>query len=366
MLYCVYLVKERDFVSNPSATEVLLLSNGMIAIFDSEADYALKLAEYFNVKSGLNYSVSVFTDYDSLTSYLNQNTVDVLLISENYSSYITNLHNVSNIFVLTEGNLDHVIQEYHSLYKYQPTDNILRDVMSCYASSTKGQQTSLTASPPAEIIGVYSPVKRCGKTSFSLAYGCLRGLTEHCLYINLEEYPGFSYYINENSVGDFSDLLYFYRQNPTNIDKKLISLCRNYHNISYIPPMQFSYDIKNMEEQDFTGLIHSIGILNDFQVIILDISDSIKNVPALLDICTAIYMPTTKDIQSKHKIDDFFQNIQAVSKENIRDKTTILTLPDVPEDLFLNDMQMVSTSDFIEKLMYSEFGAYIRGFIQSK
>lgn len=361
----MYLVNEIDFVSNNFAAEVFPLNNGMIAIFDSEADYALKLAEYFNLKSGLNYSVSVFTDYESLEDYLSKNSIDILLISENYSSYIEKLHKVSNIFILTEGNIQALAKERPSLYKYQSTEHILREVMSCYASSTSGTSGSITTSSPARVIGVYSPVKRCGKTCFSLAYGCIRSLSENCLYINLEEYPGFTYFTADDSVGDFSDLLYFYRQNPSNIDKKLISLCRNYHNLSYIPPMQFSYDIKNMEESDFTGLIKSIRVVNDFQTILLDISDSVKNVPSLLNLCDIIYMPTTQDIQSQYKIDDFFQSIQAVSTENIRDKTTILRLPHPPEDLFFTGNGSVPTSDFIEKLLYSEFGTYIRERIQN-
>ena len=64
------------------------MSNGTIAIYDSEADYALKLAEYFRLKNGLNYSVSVFTDYNSLKNYLSENDIDILLISEEFCMYI--------------------------------------------------------------------------------------------------------------------------------------------------------------------------------------------------------------------------------------------------------------------------------------
>ena len=42
------------------------MNNGIIAILDSDAEYALKLSEYFNLKSGLNYSVSVFTRIEQL------------------------------------------------------------------------------------------------------------------------------------------------------------------------------------------------------------------------------------------------------------------------------------------------------------
>lgn len=339
------------------------MSNGIIAIFDSEAEYALKLAEYFNLKSGLNYSVSVFTDYDSLKLYLSENTVDILLISEDFCQYAEDFKSISNVFILTESGAEIPLNNYASLYKYQPSDCILRDVMSCYAAaSPPGTKTVLTSSP-AKITGVYSPVKRCGKTSFSLAYGCILSLTGNCLYINLEEYPGFSFFIDEHPIGDLSDLLYFYRQNPANIQKKLTSLAHTYHNLNYIPPMQFSYDIKNLEGEDLTQFILTIAETCGFDNIILDISDSVKDISGLLSICSQIYMPTTNDAISVAKIDDFFRNISTTSNTSIKDKTEIITLPYADATVFSDHHSSKHSSDFMEKLLFSEFGTYVRNLI---
>lgn len=335
------------------------MQNGTIAIFDSEADYALKLSEYFNRKSGLNYSVSVFTDYDSFMGYFTNHFIDILLISEEFCSYLDHFRDIQNIFILTEGNMDSLFSEYDSLYKYQPTENILRDVMSCYASSAPVSCKVSAALSPADIIGVYSPVKRCGKTSFALSYGCIRSLSEDCLYLNLEEYSGFSYFTEEPFVGDLSDLLYFYRQNPANIDKKLVALSHTYHNLKYIPAMNFSYDIKNMETTDLTALISSISELGNYKAIILDISDSLKDVIGLLKICTKIYMPTTTDGISTNKIDEFFKSTGDICEEDLKKKAEILTLPYID----IHDFKESSTgtsSDFMEKLLFSPMGLLIK------
>ncbi|MDQ9824849.1 hypothetical protein RFZ44_16190, partial [Acinetobacter sp. 163] len=42
-----------------------------------------------------------------------------------------------------------------------------------------------------EILGVYSPVGRCLKTSFALALGQILARERAVLYLNLEEYSGF-------------------------------------------------------------------------------------------------------------------------------------------------------------------------------
>lgn len=339
------------------------MSNGTIAIFDSDADYALKLAEYFNQKSGLNYSVSVFTDYDSLTLYLSENLIDILLISEEFCRYAEDMKNITNIFILTEGNVDAALQNYASLYKYQPTDCILRDVMSCYAAVSPSENELISTVSSAIITGVYSPVKRCGKTSFALAFGCILSMTENCLYINLEEYSGFSYFVQDTPLGDLSDLLYFYRQNPANIDKKLASLSRNYHNLTYIPPMQFSYDIKNMESSDLIGFIKAVSKSCQFEHIVLDLSDSLKDVPGILAICDKIYMPVTDEEISRTKTDEFFRSISAIYHSSVKDKTEILTLPYADAKIFSDNAIGNPSSDFMEKLLFSEFGIYVRNLI---
>jgi len=342
------------------------LTNSTIAIFDSEADYALKLAEYFRLKSGLNYSVPVFTDYNSLKNYLSENYIDILLISEEFCLHIEELKNIPNIFILTEGTIDAALNQYTSFYKYQPADTILRDVMSCYALYSPQKNITVSTAAPAKITGIYSPVKRCGKTCFALAYGCIVSMKESSLYINLEEYSGFSFFVDGTSVGDLSDLLYFYRQNSSNIDKKLAALSRGYHNLSYIPPMQFSYDIKNMESCDLNHFIQAISETEQYQNIILDISDSLKDVPALLSICSKIFMPTTKDAISQLKIDEFFKSISALYNSSIKDKTEVLALPYADPCIFSDTIiGQTPSSDFMEKLLFSEFGAYIRELTQT-
>ncbi len=342
------------------------MGNGIIAILDSDADYARKLADYFNQKSGLNYSVSLFTEFETLDTFLSTHFIEVLLISEEYRSHIPNIRNVVNMFVLTEGNLDSILKQYHSLYKYQSSDCILRDVMSCYASSSSSTTIMNTFVLTAKVIGIYSPVKRCGKTTFSIAYGCMAALTEPSLYINLEEYPGFSYFIQDHALGDLSDLLYFFRQNPGNLDKKLLALSHTFHNLTYIPPMQFSYDIKNMEAGDLKHFIEAISQTNYYKNIILDLSDSIKDIPELLKVCDIIYMPTTDDEISQRKLQDFMDSLTSLNLKHIQDKIKVIKLPMVDKHLFSKESQDAPNQNFMEKLLFSELGIFIKPLLEQQ
>ena len=61
----------------------------------------------------------------------------------------------------------------------------------------------------AKVLGVYSPVGRCLKTSFALTMGKLLAQEERVLYLNLEEFSGLSVLMKEEYKSDLSDLLYF-------------------------------------------------------------------------------------------------------------------------------------------------------------
>ena len=129
--------------------------------------------------------------------------------------------------------------------------------------------------------------------------------------------------------------------------------------------MQFSYDIKNMESSDLNNFIQAIAETEHFQNIILDISDSIKDVPGMLAICDKIFMPTTKDPISQLKIDDFFKGVSALCTSSVKDKTEILALPYADPQLFSDSNINGTSSDFMEKLLFSEFGIYIQNLIKS-
>mgnify|MGYP006877199938 CR=1 FL=1 len=64
----------------------------------------------------------------------------------------------------------------------------------------------------ALVVGIYSPVNRCFKSSLALTIGQVMAKKESVLYLNLEEYSGFTRLINSEYKADLSDVLYLYRQ----------------------------------------------------------------------------------------------------------------------------------------------------------
>ncbi len=334
------------------------MSNGLISIMDFDEHYAVLLADYFRKKSGLGYDIKVFSDIDALILFSQTNFSDILIISEEFISRTDSLINIGSFFILFENSIlsedttYNCSLEYESLYKYQSSENIIRDVMAGYANIPKKRIRTNFLHSSSNIISVYSPIKRCGKTSFSLTLGCLLARNESVLYINFEEYSGFSFFSSREHLGDLSDLLYFYKQNVDNLDKKLLSLSHTLHQLNYIPPMRFSLDLRQIDSKEWVQFINDIVSLGRYSTIILDISDCIKDITGLLDISNIIYMPIVNDYISEKKVADFYGAMKILNQTNTIEKITELTLPEQTFDAL--------NVNYMEQLLFGGMGHYVQ------
>ena len=111
--------------------------------------------------------------------------------------------------ILSEGEALGGEGELPGVYKYQSADAIIREVMACYCTRTAEPASSQVGSKSI-LIGVYSPINRCLKTSFSLVLGQVLAKDQQVLYLSLEDCSGLSKIMGQSGPGDFSDVLYYY------------------------------------------------------------------------------------------------------------------------------------------------------------
>lgn len=338
------------------------MNDGLVAIVDSEEEYAVKLADFFKAKSGLGYNVQVFTNIYSYLEFDKNNYTDILIISYTYGNFLSDLLHTGQIYILSENSVDITLSEFVSIYKYQSTDNIIREVMTNYSAASSVNSILSIKNACSKIYSVYSPVKRCGKTTFALAMGCLLSKDESSLYLTLEEYSGLTLYTGTDYSGDLSDLIYFYRQNPYSLDKKLLALSHSLHNLNFIPPIRFSSDFKCMHSSDWLDLFRAIASLGIYKNIILDLSDSSVDVFPLFDLSDIIYFPVLKDSLSMEKINNFKNVIRLLGKDALFEKIREITLPSF--ELSLSDNPKAASDSFYG-LLYGSYGSNIWNIVKN-
>ena len=210
----------------------------VMVVYDEDPLYAGRLAEYVNQKETFPFQAMAFSDLEKLKAYGRDHEIAILLVGERVREEAKEIK-AGLKMLLCDG--EFVSQEEASVYKFQSGDCILQEVMACYCTVPPEPGLALIGKR-ALIMGVYSPIGRCGKTSFSLTLAHMLGKSQGVLFISLEEYSGFSKLVCGGYEQDLSDVFYLYRQGDFNW-LKLKSLILSHGNVDYIPPAAYGEDL---------------------------------------------------------------------------------------------------------------------------
>ena len=333
-----------------------------IVIFDEDKDYIHSLMEYLQEEKGLLFKTVGFSDYDRCVKYLSEKGADLLLAQGRMYEKFKDEEHIGKCLLLSEG-MDTVSESEKTegeenitaVYKYQAAPVILEEILHYY-SEVVGE-TAVNTGKRSNITAVYSPVSRCGKTSFSLAMGQVLACENRVLYLNLEEFSGMEEILNMGFDNDLSDLMYHFRLSPDSIGTKLRKYIRNLHGMDFIPPLRYVPDIRNVDVKYWKKLILAVSGLGVYDEIILDFSNMVGDVISILEICDRIYMPIRNDRLSMLKINDYEKYILMSENEELLEKTVKIMLPLVEGRW---------DDDYIEQIVWGEMGEYVRKLLEER
>ena len=286
------------------------MRRSVFAVCDLEVEYALNFMDFLNRKKNIPFEIQAFTAVENLIDY------------------------------------------------GKPSD-VLREVMEYYGTEKKtASDTFPVLKKDTEILGVYSPLGRCLKTSFALTLGQILAKNKAVLYLNLEEFSGFEELLGKGFAHTLSDLLYYVRQDNQNLLHKMNSMVQTINNLDYIPPVQMPADIRGITWQDWERLLQMIMHDSSYEVVVLDIGCGIDENFQLLDLCKRIYMPVLADTVSQCKIAQFENLVRIWDFPQILEKTVKISPP----------FHMISapSASCIEQMVWSELGDYVRELLRKE
>ena len=198
--------------------------------------------------------------------------IDVLLSGERTDSGdISGIPSAQKIYMSEE--TEKQMDSGKEIYKFQSGDDIIREVMAVY-SEIPGirPNTAGSVDQSRRIIGVYSPVGRCGKTCLALAIGQILAKEEKVLFVTLDTFTGFTGLLNERWKRDLSDLIYYYKQERFHI-VRLNSLVYYLGDMAWIPPIRIPQDYAQLTAQEMADLMERILREGNYTTLVLDIGD---------------------------------------------------------------------------------------------
>lgn len=315
------------------------------AICDAEEEYVQRLLEYVGEKKNIYLKTAAFTKEESLLEYSEKNELGILLLSEAMMNEKTKNIKAERVVLLKEerGNLP-------GIYKYQSAETILREAMSFYEAEKFASNLHEEWRDKKNLIGIFSPAGGTGKTSFALALGQLLAKNSAVLYMNLESFSGLGALLEMDFENSLSELLYYARQKGENLSEKLREFTVSLQKLDILPPVQSPEDIMDVNAGEWIRLINKIMNGSIYEQVILDIGVQIENIPALLEHCSIVLMPTRKDLPAQSRVLEFEEYLRQCNVNT--DKVKKLQLP------FLSAEE--TGRAYCESLLWSELGDYSR------
>ena len=296
----------------------------IFAICDLEEAYVVRLADYLNTKGLMPYQVLAFTNLDSLGQYAEDNEIEILLISSDAMTDRVKAMRVKRVIILADGEEPGLDREQPVISKYQDSESIARQVMH-YAGESALQEIP----EHCRILGVWSPVGRCGKTLFALTLAALAAEEGRTLYLSMEGYSGFEPLLRTSYRADTADLLYASKDRTQNLAVALDASVQSYGNLDILPPAFFPEDVRDIGSREWMDFIADIAAAGDYRTIVLDIGSQQQDVMELLDKCEKCYLPVLSDPVSRAKISQFEKNMEALDRQDLLTAMIRIYLPEV-------------------------------------
>lgn len=292
------------------------LNNGLIAICDEDSDYANSLAAYFRLKGSLASEIVVFTEWDNFSRFSKEHNIDILIIQEDFTDSIAYL-SYNNLFILCNNSPREELEDSHKIYKYNSAEEILRIIMANYDTSQPTSLLSFHKYRKSKLIGIASPIGRCGKTSLSLSLALKLSQNHSCLFISFDECIPLRIFLpgKEPIRSSLADIIYYFLQSMDISDNRILSCFQTFQGMDYIPPSDQLGTYSELQSEELLNFILNISGLGKYDYIIVDWGTFSFDY-SLLKICNTILLPTLDDdLYSVEKLKCFFETIKLQYKE---------------------------------------------------
>ncbi|SET73614.1 hypothetical protein SAMN05443270_1184 [Lacrimispora sphenoides] len=332
------------------------MAKRVMAVYDTDPLYTERFTDFVNQKEQVGFSVMAFTTLEQLKAYGEDHKIELLLISSSVSREDIEKIAAAVVIILADGEAVPPEGQYPSIYKYQAADSLMREVMNYYCDDPGDLGYSMV-SKTGRIIGVYSPINRCLKTSFALTMGQLLARDLKVLYLNFEDCSGFQRLIGEEYKGGLSDLLYYYSQEGFRW-VRLGSVVYTWGELDYVPPVQYPEDLCQVTGQVMAELVAHIAMKSVYESIILDLGQFGKKASEVLEICDAVYMPVKDDCVSAAKIEEFEEYLVSSGHESLKNRIQKIKPP--------YHCSFGRKDNYLEQLLWGELGDYTRQLLRKQ
>ena len=305
------------------------MSDKNVVICDREIRYANGLGENIAEREDLAVKVYVCSSFEHVLELEQAKKIHIFIVDEEITYAQRTQIGANQVFVLTRGKVADLGEEEWAIGKYQCADEIIRQVFEFYVDRTKENVMRCMNKERARLVAVYSPIHRVGKTTFALALGRECAKSKKVLYLNLEEYAGME--VSQDTNMNLGDLLYYLRQGNGNLGIRLQAPVKEDEGLDVVPPIPVVLDLKEVTWEEWEALITQLLENSLYEMVVLDVGESVQGLFPLLELCDRVYMPVLEDENSRRKLKQYQDNVEQLKLEKLKRITYQFVMPQNPE-----------------------------------
>lgn len=305
------------------------MSDKNVVICDREIRYANGLGENISEREDLAVKVYVCSSFEHVLELEQAKKIHIFIVDEEITYAQRTQIGANQVFVLARGKVADLGEEEWAIGKYQCADEIIRQVFEFYVDRTKENIMRCMNKERARLVAVYSPIHRVGKTTFALALGRECAKSKKVLYLNLEEYAGME--VSQDTNMNLGDLLYYLRQGNGNLGIRLQAAVKEDEGLDVVPPIPVVLDLKEVTWEEWEALITQLLENSLYEMVVLDVGESVQGLFPLLELCDRVYMPVLEDENSRRKLKQYQDNVEQLKLEKLKRITYQFVMPQNPE-----------------------------------
>ena len=327
----------------------------ILAIVNGDKVYADKLASYLESQKTVPLYPHVFVDANECKGYLAKHPVEIILVDEQQKEAFRG--SAVQVVLLAEEKLVDKKEKFASVYKYQRADRLVCSLLEWYVQSLQGNAGWKYSMVEKKIIGIYSPVNRCGKTTFGLLYSRMLAGKDKVLFLNLEPFSGLAERFGFREDGNLSDVLYYIKERKETIFHYIQTAVENHEGLYILPPVLVQSDIGALEEEDWNWFIGELVGKSDYDVIVMELSSSMRDMKIGFRECSRLFVPSLRDSISAMKVEEFKEYLSKTGQQKWADEMELLYLPKGKE--WVNEEELWSCMD-------EEYTAYLSALVEKE
>lgn len=291
-----------------------------VVICDSQRQYSENLFQALVKRKTSEEQYYLFHDLQEVEQFAKEKKIYALLTGEECPKEQREQIPVARRFVLVKDKNGSLETGEIGIYRYQSAESIRAQMLEKRARS-KETRRSTRVRKGGQLIAVYSPIHRIGKTRFALALGKKLAEKEPVLYLNLEGYAGSSFYFTDSTEQTLADLIYYLRQEKGNLGMRISMIAGQLEKLDYIKPMPYILDMQAIQKEEWLQLFQQILNQCIYEKIILDLGDCVNGLFDILEACHTVYTPYIEEKIAMAKLTEYTENLRKTGKEQVLEKT---------------------------------------------